>query len=154
HLRPGQARRGGPGGHGRADQGAQAGADGRAGSRQAPLRRPGMKHSDPTALAHKLDEKAGTCRAIVETPKGRRAKSDYEPKSGLFKLKQLLPDGMSFPVDFGFVPSTLCDDGDPLDMMLLFDEPCAVGAMVEVRIIGAIEGEQTSEGGDRIRNDR
>jgi len=112
-----------------------------------------MKHPDLTALPHKLDEKAGSCRAVVETPKGRRSKFDYDPKSGLFKLQQLLPDGMSFPVDFGFVPSTLCDDGDPLDVMILYDEPCPVGSILVVRLIGGIEGQQTSDG-DKIRNDR
>jgi inorganic pyrophosphatase len=113
-----------------------------------------MKHPDLTALSHKLDPEAGTCRAVVETPKGRRSKFDYDPKTGLFKLKQLLPDGMSFPVDFGFVPSTLCEDGDPLDIMLLYDEPVPVGTVLEVRLIGGIEGEQTGQDGKTIRNDR
>jgi inorganic pyrophosphatase len=112
-----------------------------------------MKHPDLTALHHKLDPKAGTCRAIVETPKRSRSKFDYDRKTGLFRLKQLLPDGMSFPMDFGFVPSTLCEDGDPLDIMILFDEPCPAGTLLEVRLIGGIEGEQT-EGGKTIRNDR
>lgn len=108
---------------------------------------------DPTRLPHRLDEKAGTCRAIVETPKGYRGKYDYDVKSGLFRLKTLLPDGMSFPLDFGFVPSTLADDGDPLDVMILADEPAPVGALVEVRLLGVIEAQEV-ENGKTQRNDR
>src|SRR5579871_455653 len=108
---------------------------------------------DLTRLPNQLDREAGTCLMIVETPKGRRGKYDYDPKTGLFELKVMLPDGMAFPLDFGFVPSTLCEDGDPLDIMLLADEPGVTGSAVKVRLIGVIEGEQ-SEGRKTIRNDR
>jgi len=54
------------------------------------------------------------CKAIIETPKGRRNKFDYYPKFRLFRLGGLRPEGMAFPFDFGFVPSTLAADGDPL----------------------------------------
>jgi inorganic pyrophosphatase len=106
-----------------------------------------------TKLPHKLDAKNGSCRAIVETPKGRRGKLDYDEKSGLFRLKTLLPDGMSFPLDFGFVPSTLCDDGDPLDVMVLADEANLPGTLLDVRLIGVIEAEEI-EHGKAERNDR
>ena len=104
-------------------------------------------------LPHKLDPKAGCCRVVIETPKGRRGKLDYDPKSGLFRLKTLLPDGMSFPLDFGFVPSTLCDDGDPLDVMVLADEPNFPGTLLDVRLIGVVEAEEV-ENGRSERNDR
>ena len=104
-------------------------------------------------LPNKLDRKALTCRAIIETPKGSRAKLDYDQKAHLFFIKTLLPDGMSFPLDFGFVPSTLAEDGDPLDVMVLMDEPCPVGALLDVRLLGAIEAEEV-ENGKRERNDR
>jgi inorganic pyrophosphatase len=106
-----------------------------------------------TKLPHKLDAKRATCRVVVETPKGRRGKLDYDVKSGLFRLKTLLPDGMSFPLDFGFVPSTLCDDGDPLDVMILADEPNLPGTLLDVRLIGVIEAEE-KEDGTSERNDR
>ena len=70
---------------------------------------------DLTALPNKLDPKQLRCVAIIETPKNRRNKFDYDPKSNLFELGGLLPDGLVFPYDFGFVPSTLGQDGDPLD---------------------------------------
>jgi inorganic pyrophosphatase len=113
----------------------------------------GRAMHDLTRLPNKLDPKSATCRAVIETPKGRRSKFDYDPKSGLFKLKTLLPDGMSFPLDFGFVPSTLCDDGDPIDIMVLVDESSPVGALLDVRLIGVIEAEEV-ENGKRERNDR
>lgn len=108
---------------------------------------------DLTHLPNHLDREAGSCRAIIETPKGNRGKYDYDPETDLFELARMLPDGMSFPVDFGFVPSTLADDGDPLDVMVLSDEPCPVGALVEVRLIGVLEAEEAEDG--RVeRNDR
>ena len=77
-------------------------------------------------LPHQLDPKKRTCRAIIDTPKGRRNKFDYDPDSNLFTLGGLLPEGMMFPFDFGFTPSKLGDDGDPLDVMVLMDAPAHV----------------------------
>jgi inorganic pyrophosphatase len=109
--------------------------------------------SDLTALPHGLDPEKGICRVIIETPKGRRTKFDYDPESGLFMLAGLLPQGMMFPFDFGFIPSTLGEDGDPLDMMVLMDAPAHVGCLIDARIIGIINAEQT-ENGKTARNDR
>jgi inorganic pyrophosphatase len=73
---------------------------------------------------------------------------------GLFELGKVLPEGMSFPYDFGFVPSTKAQDGDPLDVLVLMDEPGFPGCKVCCRLIGVIEGEQSSKGGETVRNDR
>src|SRR5580693_1474588 len=99
--------------------------------------------ADLTSLPLYLDTKTCVCRAIIETPKGFRNKFDYDPESGLFKLGGLLPEGMLFPFDFGFIPSTLGEDGDPLDIMVLMDAPAHVGCLIDVRIIGVINAEQT-----------
>jgi inorganic pyrophosphatase len=101
---------------------------------------------DLTSLPHQLDAKKCVCRAIIETPKGCRNKFDYDPESNLFMLAGLLPEGMMFPFDFGFIPSTLGDDGDPLDILVLMDAPAHVGCLIEVRIIGIIRAEQTQDG--------
>ena len=87
----------------------------------------------PTAitLPHKLDRATMTCQAVIETPKGARSKYDYDPDSGLFRLATLLPEGMSFPLDFGFFPSTKAEDGDPLDVLVLHDEPIPTAALVD-----------------------
>ncbi|USQ95249.1 inorganic diphosphatase [Caulobacter sp. RL271] len=108
--------------------------------------------SDLTRLDHRLDLTALTCRAVIETPKGRGGKLAYDPVSGAFELKRMLPDGMSFPLDFGFVPGTRGQDGDPLDILVLGDEPSPVGTQL-ARLIGVIEAEQT-EDGKTVRNDR
>ncbi|HLJ46232.1 MAG TPA: inorganic diphosphatase [Bryobacteraceae bacterium] len=75
------------------------------------------------------------------------------PKFEAFTLGGLLPEGLVFPFDFGFIPSTLAEDGDPLDLMILMDEPAHVGCLVDVRVIGVIEAEQT-EDGKAITNNR
>src|SRR5258708_39690475 len=106
-----------------------------------------------SALSPQLDPNKSTCRAIIETPKGCRNKFDYDPDSGLFMLAGLLPEGMMFPFDFGFIPSTLGEDGDPLDILVLMDAPAHMGCLIEVRIIGIINAKQ-SEDGKTESNDR
>ena len=70
-----------------------------------------------------------------------------------FTLGGLLAEGLSFPFDFGFVPSTVAEDGDPIDVMVLMDEPAHVGCVLAVRLIGVIEAQQT-EDGKTTENDR
>jgi inorganic pyrophosphatase len=103
--------------------------------------------------ANHWNPKKRECKAIIETPKGRRNKFDYDPEYRLFALGGLLPEGLSFPFDFGFIPSTLGEDGDPLDVVILLDEPGHVGCLLDVRLIGVIEADQI-EDGKRTRNDR
>lgn len=93
------------------------------------------------------------CNVVIETPKGSRNKFDYDPQLGLFRLGGVLPLGAVFPFDFGFVPSTRGGDGDPLDVLVLMDEPAFTGCLVSARLIGVIEAEQT-EGDEMARNDR
>src|SRR5437763_8042605 len=109
--------------------------------------------ADLTTLPNQLDVKKCTCRAIIETPKGCRNKFNYDADSNLFMLGGLLPEGMMFPFDFGFIPSTLGEDGDPLDILVLMDAPAHVGCLIEVRIIGIINAEQTEKGKSEA-NDR
>lgn len=91
--------------------------------------------------------------ALIETPKGSRNKFKWEPSLGLFTLSSVLPAGAVFPFDFGFIPGTLGDDGDPLDVLILMDEPAFTGCLVKARLIGVFEAEQT-ENGQQERNDR
>ena len=67
------------------------------------------------------DQETGHLNIIIETPQGSRNKYAYDPKQRVFKVKCLLPKGMAFPYDFGFIPSTLGDDGDPLDVLVLME---------------------------------
>jgi inorganic pyrophosphatase len=91
---------------------------------------------------------------VIETPKGSRNKYDYDEKTGLFRLGGVLTSGASFPFDFGFVPSTLGGDGDPLDVLVLMDEPAFAGCLVRTRLVGVVEAEQTERDGETTRNDR
>jgi inorganic pyrophosphatase len=90
---------------------------------------------------------------VVETPKGSPNKLTFEPRYGAFVLTGVLPVGAAFPFDFGFVPSTRAEDGDPLDVLVLMDAPVFPGCIVPSRLIGVIEAEQTEEGQTK-RNDR
>ena len=71
----------------------------------------------------------------------------------MFNLGGALPLGTVFPFDFGYIPSTKAEDGDPLDILILMDEPAFVGCLVPAKSIGVIEAEQT-EDGRTTRNDR
>ncbi len=108
---------------------------------------------DISRLPHQLDKEKRECSAIIETPKGRRSKFKYEEGSGLFSLSNILPQGFSFPFDFGFIPSTTAEDGDPLDLIVLMDEPAHVGCLLKVRLLGVIKLVQT-EKGKQTENDR
>ena len=90
---------------------------------------------------------------VIETPKGSSNKLAFEPRYGTFVLKSVLPAGAVFPFDFGFVPSTRADDGDPLDVLVLMDAPVFPGCIVPSRLIGVIEAEQSADG-ETERNDR
>ena len=76
---------------------------------------------------------------VIETPKGSRNKFKYDPTTRRLKLSKVLPEGMVFPYDFGFVPATKGPDGDPIDVLVLLDEPTFPGCLVECRLIGILE---------------
>ena len=95
----------------------------------------------------------GFVNAVIDTPKGSRNKFKFDEKLGMFKLAGALPLGMVFPFDFGYIPSTEGGDGDPLDILILMDEPAFVGCLVPAKLIGIIEAEQT-EDKHTTRNDR
>ncbi len=96
----------------------------------------------------------GELNVVIETPRGSRNKYDYDGRLRLFRLGGVLPSGASFPFDFGFVPSTLGGDGDPLDVLVLMDEPAFTGCLVRARLVGVVEAEQTERDGETTRNDR
>jgi inorganic pyrophosphatase len=107
----------------------------------------------PSVLKPFYKEDKSSIQVVIETPKGCRNKYKFDPKLRSFTLSRVLPDGMLFPYDFGFVPSTIAEDGDPIDVLLLMDAPAFPGCVIESRLIGVIEGEQNEEG-KTVRNDR
>jgi len=112
------------------------------------------KPSSPYLRLAAIDPDTSQLNVIVDTPKGSRNKFKYDEKSGLFKLSGVLPVGSSFPYDFGFLPSTRGEDDDPLDVLVLMDDPAFVGCLVPARLLGVIEAEQTERTGETMRNDR
>jgi inorganic pyrophosphatase len=100
-----------------------------------------------------FDKESGALNIIVETPKNGRIKYKYNEKYGMFQLDKTLPYGFSFPFEFGFVPSTIGGDGDPLDVLVLSDEATFPGCLVLGQVLGVLQGEQR-EGKKVNRNDR
>jgi inorganic pyrophosphatase len=100
----------------------------------------------------------GRLLAVIEAPRGSANKLKFEPQMGAFKLHKVLPPGSVFPLDFGFVPGTLGADGDPLDVLLLMDEPGTPSVVVPCRLLGVIEAVQRAtrdtRGARSVRNDR
>jgi inorganic pyrophosphatase len=109
--------------------------------------------ANPARLAPFEDDDADTIQVVVETPKRSRNKYAFDTEERVFSLSKVLPAGMTFPYDFGFVPSTRADDGDPVDVLVLMDEPAFPGCVLQCRPIGVIEGEQI-DGKRKTRNDR
>jgi inorganic pyrophosphatase len=91
---------------------------------------------------------------VIETPKGQPNKLKYEPAVGAFRLSKVLPLGMVFPFDFGFIPSTQGEDGDPLDVLTLMDAPVYPGCLVEARLIGVLRCVQREPRRSPVQNDR
>lgn len=114
-------------------------------------RKPSMTFGHPSALpAFETDE---LVNVVVETPSGSRQKYNYDHATGLYRWGLELPEGMRFPLSFGFVPNTLAADGDPLDVVLLLDGAVPTGTVVTARPVGVMKARQT-EGGETTRNDR
>ncbi len=100
-----------------------------------------------------FDEESGCLNVIIETPKGSLNKYKYDQQHRLFALSKVLPSGISFPYDFGYIPSTRAPDGDPLDVLVLMDEAVFPACLIAARLIGVIKAEQT-DGDEVVRNDR
>jgi inorganic pyrophosphatase len=108
---------------------------------------------NPISKLLSFDRESGDLNVIIDTPKGSRNKFSWDEKRQLFALTGMLPTGAVFPYDFGFIPNTRGGDGDPLDVLVLMDEPAFTGCLVRSRLLGVIEAEQT-EKGETERNDR
>ena len=91
--------------------------------------------------------------AVVETPRGSRAKLEFDPKLGAFTLAKPLLAGLTYPYDWGFIPSTKAEDGDPLDVLIVHDAATYPGLVLKCKPIGVLEVVQSSKDGNE-RNDR
>jgi inorganic pyrophosphatase len=97
----------------------------------------------------------GSVNVVVETPRGSQAKFKYDPETGAIMLSRPLPAGVLYPYDWGYIPSTRAADGDPIDVMVLWDGTSFPGVVLPSRLVGVLRVEQTgAEPGLRERNDR
>jgi inorganic pyrophosphatase len=121
-----------------------------------PMAKNGTRRSalaDPSQLRSLDNDDPEIIQVVIETPKGSRNKYAFDPGQRVFELKKVLPAGMTFPYDFGFIPRTIAEDGDPVDVLVLMDEPAFPGCVLKCRLIGIIEGEQGDKK-QKERNDR
>jgi len=102
-------------------------------------------------MAHKLSDldPGPNCpeavRMIVEIPKNSANKYEYDVELGVFRLDRTLYSSVHYPGDYGFVPGTRAEDGDPIDILALADEPAFSGCLIEVRPLGILEMEDQQE---------
>src|SRR3982750_3022448 len=83
-------------------------------------------------------EIATACPAIVEIPKGSKNKYELDKATGFLKLDRVLYSAVHYPADYGFIPRTYCDDGDPLDVLVLGQEPVYPLTVVQARAVGVM----------------
>lgn len=94
-------------------------------------------------------------RCVVEAPRGSTVKWKYEPELRVFVMGKALVAGLSYPYDWGFLPSTRGEDGDPLDVMIVHDSTATMGVVIPVQIIGVLVAVQSDKGEKKSeRNDR
>src|SRR6476620_8757573 len=96
----------------------------------------------------------GRVRAVIEATAGTRSKLKWSKTHLAFELHHSVPSGTAFPRDFGFVPSTAGEDGDPLDALVFCDEPLPAGTVVPCSAIGVLHARQSEPGKPPVRNDR
>ncbi len=80
----------------------------------------------------------GWIEAIIEIPRGSRNKYEFDHERGVFRLDRVLYSSVHYPTDYGFIPGTLSLDGDPLDVLVVVDEPTFTGCHVRARPIGTL----------------
>jgi len=83
-------------------------------------------------------ESPEVCRAIIEIPQNSANKYEYDGKLGVFRMDRALYSPMHYPGDYGFIPGTLADDNDPLDVLVLVKQPSFPGCLIEVRPVGIL----------------
>ena len=108
----------------------------------------------PDLLRLPVRNKDGDVLIVVETPRGSAAKLEFDPELQVFTLSKALMLGLTYPYDWGFVPSTKGEDGDPIDALILHEAATAPGLVLKCKIIGVLEVLQSEKGKKGLRNDR
>lgn len=89
-------------------------------------------------------------KSIIEIPKGSRAKYELDKETGLLKLDRVLFSSVYYPANYGFIPQTFCDDGDPLDILVLSQIDLVPMCLVEAKVIGVMHMIDCDEADDKI----
>src|ERR671929_1372626 len=95
-----------------------------------------MPQVDPDPSA---GDDVNTVMAFVEIPRGSRNKYEYDDATGRFRLDRVLYSSVHYPTDYGFIPDTLAEDGDHLDILVLVQEPTFPGCEIEARVLGGLD---------------
>lgn len=88
--------------------------------------------------------------AVVEIPRGSRNKFELDKASGLYRLDRVLYSAVQYPGDYGFIPRTLHEDNDPLDVLVSINEPTFTGCQIDVRPIGVLRMLDLGEPDDKV----
>ncbi len=96
------------------------------------------------------DDVPNVLYAVIEIPKGSRNKYEYNKQAGVFALDRVLYSPFVYPADYGFVPQTHYDDGDPLDILVMMNQPTFVGCVVPCRPLGMLHMVDSGEGDSKI----
>lgn len=96
------------------------------------------------------DEAPGTVRAVVECSPATKIKYEIDKESGMLMVDRVLTSSVRYPANYGFLPKTYCDDGDPLDVLIVCQEPIALMAVVDVKIVGVMKMTDGGEQDDKL----
>ena len=88
--------------------------------------------------------------AVIEIPKGSRNKYEYDKDKEAFALDRVLYSPIHYPAEYGIIPKTLWDDGDPMDILVVMEQPTFPGCVIETRIIGVMKMIDGGESDDKI----
>lgn len=92
----------------------------------------------------------GIVTSVIEIPKGSKIKYELDKKSGLLKVDRILFSSVHYPANYGFVPQTYCDDKDPLDILVLGQEPVFPLSLMRAKIIGVMRMKDQGEDDDKL----
>src|ERR1043165_5965158 len=109
------------------------------------------------AYTHNRNSSMKSIEVIIETPKGSHFKYKYDPSTKNYGVHKALPEGLTFPYDFGFIPQSKGEDGDPLDVLIFSEYSFLHKSVLSCKILGAIKAEQSKDKTKKqkmIRNDR
>lgn len=96
------------------------------------------------------DDVPETVNVVIEIQRGQHNKYELDKETGLLTLDRVTPVAMAYPADYGYVPDTLCEDGDPLDALLIIDESVVHGAVVSCRPLGVLKMVDDGEGDEKL----